>query len=105
MMDEAETVRVQLRSKLAQVSLDRLSLDMDQRVETEDEIDGVIRNAGQAVSLIPIKPHLCIGREPFLACLHTPRVRVDEVQLRAIFAQIMAPATKPRPDLDDRVCR
>src|SRR5436189_4504657 len=105
MMDKTEAAGGQLRGELAEVSLDRLPLDMDQRVEAEDEIDGVIRNACQAVSLIPIKPHLRIGREPFLTRLHTARVRVDEVQLHAMFAQIMAPATKPRPDLKDRFCR
>src|SRR4051812_5067384 len=105
MMDKPEAARVKLRGELAEVSLDRLSSDMDQRVETEDEIEGVIRNVCQAVCLIPIKPHLWIGREPFLARLHTSRIRVDEVQLPEMFAQIMAPAANPRPDLKDRFCR
>src|SRR3954470_4388667 len=105
MMNESEPVFGELPGKLPDITLQRFPTNVDKRIETEDEVDRVIRNHFQAVPAVEMIADLRVRAEPGPACIHALRIGINQMQVLTMVFQVITPATKPRPELKDCVGR
>ena len=99
-MDEAGTANPQFARGLREVHADRVAFGVDERIETENEIDAAVRHHVERRAVVDDIFDVCVAGEPFAARRDASLRQVDEDQLAAEVPQEMAPASETWTDFE-----
>ena len=105
MMKEAFSTNFQLRSQLAQIRVDETVPVVDQRVESKNEVDGIVGQHRERVSIVLINLDARIVTETAAARFVALVDFFDEPQVFTVILEVMRPPPITGSDLKDCASR
>jgi len=105
MVEEGHALGREDPRQLTEVPGQRVGFNVDERVETEGEVDSAILHHGKTPPVIGFEPRPSMVGEPLLARLGALRCDVDTDQGVTVLEQEFRPSTESGGNLENRMCR